>query len=588
MLEGQSVKFTVTPVRENTDLIDEFEKLAEDTEVSSVVLLNCGASLDIQQQLIDFDVQHHIRCYVIDAHRPLLLANLSEKNERVIVLDDDPIAEARGETPPVQEYDATSDIESEGEDDDEKENEFQPEGVEADEKKRKRSREETRQERQRLKRQRINEYYYASYYAMPAAMSVFKMARAAASPSQDFLWLAAVCLMGYHDNGLLGEQTYNRLAWEELKEALDSTDDFLLSGSVRPSPTLPDADDEADRVRGAKVGLPTRRRLRFESELRLTLYKHWKLEESIMHSAYFYGSLELHRDKGLRALKNFFATAGIPPSEYQAQFRDMEAPIKYHIASKFTDHGKVYGLTQGRMFLQQFVQEVGALGEGGLVSSKISSADVVHVITAMLCAMPTSLGSARPELLPQTTDGRRDIPAISRLEKEAMIKNFWMAYDAVLCDDPAALREGFENAVEMVKVVQNLARQIRDTKAMKATRSFRWCKVEQPPILFRNALAVRRLALWLMQTLYTFTPKGQGVERPLLVMVKDQIKDTYVCVGSTPTKSADQDEFAHYFRTVLRTDKSLKYRYDFFDKSCIEVASEDFERFLELLHNSSE
>lgn len=45
----------------------------------------------------------------------------------------------------------------------------------------------------------------------------------------------------------------------------------------------------------------------------------------------------------------------------------------------------------------------------------------------------------------------------------------------------------------------------------------------------------------------------------------------------------DRDEFGYLFRKVIRKDNSLKIRYDFFDKSCIEVATSDFERFWELL-----
>ena len=50
--------------------------------------------------------------------------------------------------------------------------------------------------------------------------------------------------------------------------------------------------------------------------MRLTLYKHWNVEDSVMHSSYFYGALELNREKGLRTLKHFFANMGIPPAEY--------------------------------------------------------------------------------------------------------------------------------------------------------------------------------------------------------------------------------------------------------------------------------
>lgn len=308
----------------------------------------------------------------------------------------------------------------------------------------------------------------------------------------------------------------------------------------------------------------------------------------MMHSAYFYGTMELHRDKGLRALKNFFATAGLPPSEYKQLFRQMEAPNRKNIRNAFTEHGKGYGLTETRMFLQQFMQDLGAAGESTIIHQEISCADVVHIISAMLCGMPPGLSSARPDKLPKTADGQLDMVEVHRREKEAMVNNFYQAYDAVLCEDAAALREGISEAVEMCKSVQSMARQIRDTKAMKATKLFRWCKIDQPPLLFRSPLAIRKLSMWILHTLFTFTPKGEGEAKPLLVIVRDLIKETYLCVGTTPSRFSDQDEFGRLFREVMRADNSLKIRYDFLDKSCIEVASDDCDRFLELLYEVSE
>merc|ERR1712113_270828 len=105
------------------------------------------------------------------------------------------------------------------------------------------------------------------------------MARQASPPSQDLLWLAAVALAGYHEQGLMSEVDYNRLAWEELKEALDHSHDFSFSSSAVDS-TLPDAasDDETQTTRRRPTprgSMQNRRRLRFEPDLRLTLYKHW-------------------------------------------------------------------------------------------------------------------------------------------------------------------------------------------------------------------------------------------------------------------------------------------------------------------------
>lgn len=308
-----------------------------------------------------------------------------------------------------------------------------------------------------------------------------------------------------------------------------------------------------------------------------------------MHSAYFYGTLELHRDKGLRSLKNFFATTGIAPTQYKQQFHGMPLPVKKTLHRKFSENGKPYGLND-KMFLQQFVRDLGPLGEGfaALNLNEISSVDAVNIITALLSSVPPSLGNAQTENLPKTGDGRRDADRVHELERQAMVENFWRASEAILCTNPSLMREGIVEAVAVTKAVQNMARFLIDTKALRlsASHQFRWCKIEQTPNFFRHHLTVRRLAVWLLSVLFAYRPKSDGPEKPLLLIVRDHVRETYLLVGASPAKTCDQNEFGERFRTVLRADKTLKYRYDFFDKSCIEIAADDFDRFWDTMVDS--
>ncbi|CAJ1327820.1 unnamed protein product [Effrenium voratum] len=483
MLTTKRVKFIVVPVMENEDIFKHFRELKEDTEVHSLVLLNCGASVDLQKQLLDSEAGDHVKCFVIDSHRPVVLENLSKHNQKVIVLDDDPIADARGERPPVEEYD-DSDVEEEGSEDD-KENVWEPGG--------KRSFE--RKEKLQRKRARVQEHYLTSYHAMPVAMSMFQMARQAAPASPDFLWLAAVGLLGYMDLGLMSEHQYSRLAWEELKEALDTSNETLLSTAS----LSPGEDEDPDPRRGSNAAEAKERRLRFESDL-----------------------------------SAFAEETNMSPDSDGPRYSPNLGPVLPDVREQAT--------------------------RGHYVS-------FTH---------------------PDNSLELRDLEAIERLEKEDMWNNFYRAFDSVLCDDPSLLREGILESVELSKAVQSLARQIRDTKAMKATRKFRWCRIDQPGLVFRRPLAVRKLAMWLSQTNFTFRPsRGAELERPLLVVVRDYVNDAYLCVGATPPSVSDQDEFAHLFRDVLKQNSSLRYRYDFFDRSCILVAADDIDRFLKALTQKS-
>eukprot|EP00927_Polykrikos_kofoidii_P050457 TRINITY_DN44373_c0_g1_i1.p1 TRINITY_DN44373_c0_g1~~TRINITY_DN44373_c0_g1_i1.p1 ORF type:complete len:656 (-),score=128.70 TRINITY_DN44373_c0_g1_i1:32-1999(-) len=597
VLQRVGITYTVVPVTGNMEIIEHIQQLGEDMELRSLVLLNCGASLDLQRHIDESEAAPELNCYVVDAHRPMHLANLSERSPRVIVLDDDPIVEVT-DRPTLDDDEEDDTLEDQEGSDGDQENVWDPDApggaapVE-EVRERKRLRQAQREERRQIKRQRIHEYYMSSYYATPSAMSIFKMAKQHSQPSEELLWVAAVSLTGYYDLDLMPKLKYERMVWEDLMETLERSSDFGATQTQDAAPglddpnTAPEPADFLDEIapRRASGAPPEKRRLRFEQDLRLTLYKHWTLEDAIMHSSYFYGVMELHRDKGQRSLKNFFATAGIPPTDYKQLYTFMMLPIRKALHDKFRDKGRIYGLTVERMFLSQFVRELGLQEEGNaLYLHDLSCLDAVHIVISLLSAVPASLSGARLEHLPQTDEGNLDTAAVNELERQAMVTNFWRAFDAVGCREPGLLWQGISEATTMSKAVQSLARLLKDSKALHGgARLFRWCKIEQPPHTFRHIIAVRRLAVWLLHVFFMYRPKGEGPELPLLMIVRDRVRGTYLCVGATPPSRAEQDEFGNRFRSVLRTDTTLRYRYDFFDKSCIEIAADDFDRFWDLM-----
>ncbi|CAE7408495.1 sna41 [Symbiodinium natans] len=557
-LEGQ-VKHHLSPVWENADIVEAFRQFETDTEVQAVVLLNCGASMDLEKLSVESKVPATFRCFVIDAHRPIAQENLSKRNERIIILDDDPIAEAREQRPPVDELDDDDESDVESEEDKENTDSAQNQSsLESSlESNRKRASREEKEDRRRRKRQRIHEYFMTSYHAMPASMSMFHMVRQVQEPSQakNALWLAAVGLVGYLELGLMSEHLYNKLVWEDLKEALDCLNDSFNCTSSAGS-TLPDSmqSDDEDSFRPRPRPKAKELKLRFDSDLRLTLYKHWTIMSSVQHSPYFYGTLCLHRDAGIRALKLLLAIIGVVPSEYKQLYRHLDLGRQRALRRGLTEQGKAYGLTETRMLLDQFVQELPKLSKECPISEEASSSDSVHLIQGILCAAGNEIPEASNLKLP---DGKPDLEAIQRARKEARMRAFYDAWDVAFCDDPAAVTQGITRGQEVAKAVQTLARQIHDTRGcIKEVRRFRWTRIDQPPTVFRHPLAARKLAVWLSQTIYAYTQRPY--ERPLLVVIRDAPTDSYLCVGITPPSVSDVDEFGVLFRKAYRAVQSAR------------------------------
>lgn len=575
VLNRLQLKNNVVPVTNNSDIIEHIRQIDEFSEVRSLLFLNCGGGLNLQQLMEEHQVPDRIRCFVVDSHRPLLLSNLSARSQRVCVLDDDHSMETERSRPPVDE---TASEASEGESDAEKENEWNPDVPPEVEAARKRRRRQDREDHAERKRMRINEYYGGVYHATPAAMSLFKLARQANCASQDMLWLAAVSLTGYYDLGLFSEMDYNRLAYEELKDFVDRAGDTFFSDTSQ---------DASGNLDGEEVFRPRHRErekdLRLERDLRLPLYKHWNLEESILHSAYFYGTLELHKDKGKRRLKSFFAECGIIKEHYTQNYQGMHLDIRRSLPNTFSEHGKKFDLVDSRMFMEQFLRNVGIKDNKGDWLRDVSSTDAMLMVTALLSS-DSSL-----ESIPSTTDGKKDLQALYKLERERMVKNFWQAVDTSLCKEVEMLRAGVSQAMLLIQEVLKTARFLQNTKGFNQTRRFVWCKLDQPHPLLRHPLALRRLAVWLTQVSFSFRPQGsQQREKPMLLIIRDRVRSTYLCVGSTPLNlTGDKDVFSSIYRKICTYDAQgasrIRFRYDFFNRSCIEVACEDFDRFWKLM-----
>jgi hypothetical protein len=298
--------------------------------------------------------------------------------------------------------------------------------------------------------------------------------------------------------------------------------------------------------------------------------------------------MELHRDKGQRSLKNFFATAGIPVKDYQQQYSGVRLPVRRKLHHLFREHAKFYGLAKGKIFVEQFVRETRAQDENNaLFLHELSCIDTANVIITLLASVPSSLRVHRLDHLPQSNDGCVDPVEIDRIERQAMVDNFWRAFDTVLCKEPAQLREGVAEAAASAQQIAALGLILKDSKAIQhhSSKQFLWCKLEHPSHHFRHHLNLRRLGLWLLQVLFMYRPGGGSPGRSLLVIVRDRVRNTYLLVGTTPAHLGEQDEFGNLFRNVVETDKLLRFRYDFFDKSCIEVNAEDFDRFWSILCN---
>eukprot|EP00746_Dinoflagellata_sp_MGD_P138162 gnl/MRDRNA2_/MRDRNA2_71874_c0_seq1.p1 gnl/MRDRNA2_/MRDRNA2_71874_c0~~gnl/MRDRNA2_/MRDRNA2_71874_c0_seq1.p1 ORF type:complete len:660 (+),score=105.73 gnl/MRDRNA2_/MRDRNA2_71874_c0_seq1:116-2095(+) len=598
-----AVKYLTLPVTCNAEVLNHISELhsEEYEDVRCLILLNCGGNIDIAGNLQEHKVPDHVCCYIVDCHRPYNLENVYAPDGRVVVVDDDRANEDGTLIPsPLASDDEESD-----------EDDLEKEGAEGhsfeerqDAKRRRLDREESRRqrrdeklERRIAKAERKQEYYGGSYYATPVALSLHKMAMKDGMLSQDLLWLAAMSLAGYHDAGLISDMTYDQLAWDELKEALDRFGDPNPSQGSIESQGRTSADDFMAGVGGRnRAG---NLEIRFEKALAMTLYKHWTLEQAMHHTPSIFGTLGLQWDRGIRQLLSFFAIAGIEPKQFRQMYSGMSLDVRKTLHRRVKHHGLRYGIDE-KVFWPQFFRDIGQIGDtaSALYLNELSASDGAHVLNSILTDIPFRLSSSQIESLPTLDDGTLDMNRVQDMERKALIDNFGRAGGALLYPQRNyydLLKEGITTAVDITKEIVGVAKHLIDIKGIRVANNgaFRWCKVEHPPHVLRHHLIVRKLATWLIRFSLadTTVDKSQKMlsSLPLLVIVRDTVSKTYRCVGAIPHRGGERNLFGLRFRTALKSlGPGVRFRYDYFDRDTVEVMIEDFDRFFSVLIGSRE
>lgn len=154
-----------------------------------------------------------------------------------------------------------------------------------------------RQSRPRLSRDEhdrhaalIEKHYMAgAFYGQAASVTIYVLATVLSRTDNDLLWLAILGLTYQYTTSRISRDTYDR--WYSLYE-----------GEVRRS------NSTADESKGALH--PDDNSIRIVEELRFTLWRHWNLYDSMMHSGYVASKLGIWKEKGRKKLHGLLAKMG--------------------------------------------------------------------------------------------------------------------------------------------------------------------------------------------------------------------------------------------------------------------------------------
>ncbi|KAK9115567.1 hypothetical protein Sjap_014514 [Stephania japonica] len=441
ILESDSIRYACYPVSSFKEIYKYTgENLSSSNKPFSVLLINWGCHRDLSRIL---SLGPFARVFVVDSHRPIHLHNLSEQNDKVIVLftrDDEQQADLAYDFD-VSALANASDLNSDDElDENSDDSDSESESEDEDDcgssgggsRKRRRVGDESEEDPMKVFRKLKREYYHlGTFHGRPSGCLMFDLSYSLRKNTNELLWLSCVSLTDQFVHERLTNERYHAGVME-LEQHINSSGNLEAVTSV----TLKD---------GTKIRAPDASRIAYEDEPRLMLLREWNLFDSMLCSSYIATKLKTWSDNGMKKLKLLLARMGFALVDCQQKFQYMNLDVKRKMKDEFERFLPEYGLNE--LYYRSFLRLHG-------YSSKVSAADVAYGVTALLESFVKSDGSCASE-------------------------QFGVAYDALSLKNLNTLRKGMQNAIKIQRaILRQGSTAIMKSGSIRSGRKFRWVKLE--------------------------------------------------------------------------------------------------------------
>ncbi|XP_070992783.1 cell division control protein 45 homolog [Oncorhynchus clarkii lewisi] len=520
------VQYTLVPVTGWQDLGTAF--LEHKEQFRCFVLINCGANVDLLETL---QPEEDSIFFICDTHRPVDVVNVyNDTQVKLMIKQDDDLG--------VPSYDDIfRDEEEEGGNDSGNESDggSEPSG------KRRRYDEgevERRIERQRAtrewearRREILFDYEQYEYHGTSAAMVIFELAWVLTKDTKDMLWWAIIGLT-------------DQLVHDKITHMKYVTDIATLQRHVSRHNHRNEDEDNSLSIDCMRIS--------FEYDLRLALYQHWSLFESICNSSYTSCNFKLWSMHGQKKLQEFLADMGLPLKQVKQKFNSMDMSVKENLREVIEESSNKYGMKDIR--IQTFGVHFG-------FKNHFLASDVVHATAALL----------------ESTE-KDDSPG----------DNFIKALDCLSRSNLERLHGGIDLAKKKLMAIQQTVASCICTNLILSQGPFLYCYLLEgtPDVkLFSKPMALTLLCKYLLKAFVRSTRNKRCKLLPLIIAAPMDVEKRTVIVLGIPPESETSDKKNFFGRAFEKAAESTSSRtlHDHFDTSIIELKMEDRTKFLDAL-----
>lgn len=520
------IQYTLVPVTGWQDLGTAF--LEHKEQFRYFVLINCGANVDLLEMLQPDDDSIFFIC---DTHRPVDVVNVYNDTQIKLLIkqDDDlgvPSYDDIFRDDDDEEGDDSGNESDEGSEPSGKRRRFDEGAVE-----RRIERQRARREWEGRRREILFDYEQYEYHGTSAAMMFFELAWVLTKDTKDMLWWAVI--------GLTDQWVHDKITHMKYVTDIATMQRHVSRHNHR----------NEDEENSLSIDCM---RISFEYDLRLTLYQHWSLYESICNSCYTSCSFKLWTLNGQKKLQEFLADMGLPLKQVRQKFNSMDMSIKENLRDVIEESSNKYGMKDIR--IQTFGVHFG-------FKNRFLASDMVHAAAALL---------------------------ESAEKDESNSDNFIKALDALSRSNLERLHSGIDLAKKKLMAVQQTVASCICTNLILSQGPFLYCYLMEgtPDVkLFSKPMALTLLCKYLLKAFVHSTRNKRCKLLPLIMAApKDVEKGTVIVVG-IPPESETSDKKNFFGRAFEKAAESTSSRtlHDHFDTSIIELKSEDRSKFLDAL-----
>ncbi|XP_036997462.2 cell division control protein 45 homolog [Artibeus jamaicensis] len=527
LFQCDHVQYTLVPVSGWQELETAF--LEHKEQFRYFILINCGANADLLDIL---QPDEDSVFFVCDTHRPVNVVNVYNDTQiKLLIKQDDDL-----------EVPAYDDIFRDAEEDEEHSENEKDDGSEPSEKRTRLEgleeeivaqtmKRRERREWEARRRDILFDYEQYEYHGTSSAMVMFDLAWMMSKDLNDMLWWAIV--------GLTDQWVQDKIT--QMKYV---TDVGILQRHVSRHNHRDEDEENALSVDCMRIS--------FEYDLRLVLYQHWSLHDSLCNTCYTAARFKLWSVHGQKRLQEFLADMGLPLKQVKQKFQSMDSSLKENLREMIEESANKFGMKDMRV--QTFSIHFG-------FKHKFLASDVVFATMSLM---------ERPEKDSSGTD------------------NFIQALDSLSRGNLDKLYHGLELAKKQLLATQQTIASCLCTNLVISQGPFLYCSLMEgtPDVaLFSKPASLSLLSRHLLKSFVYSTKNRRCKLLPLVMAAPLNMEQGTVTVVGIPPETDSSDRKNFFGRAFEKAAEGTNSRtlHNYFDFSVIELKAEDRSKFLDAL-----